>query len=312
MPVIDLTRLAAPAVVEQLDYESLLAQIKSGLTARAPELAPVLALESEPLTKLLEVAAWREMEIRARVNAAARAIMLPWAQGSDLDNIAARYGVERMAGEDDDRLRARVLIAYHQLAGAGSPAGWRYHALSANAAVIDADVWSPRPGAVTVSVLARAEAHERDCTLEQQAVGRALFGAHPRADMRYIVAADVHSGPLLDVVQRLTRDDVLPLTVDLRVTPVQIIPYAVTAHVISPPGNDAPLIAQEARDRLVREARSRAAFRVDVHRAALIGALMDVRVRDVHLSAPGDDIAVGPGQIAVMTEAVITAEATYD
>jgi len=310
--VVDLTRLPPPAIVEPLDYEALLAALKADLAGRAPELAPVLALESEPLVKLLQVAAWREMEIRARVNAAARAILLPLAAGADLDNLAARYGVVRLAGEDDERLRARVLIAYHQLAGAGSVAGWRFHALSAHPDVVAADVWSPRPGAVTVAVLARAVVHKNDCTLEQQAVGRALFGTHANADMRHIVAHDVHAAPLSDVVARLMREDVMPLTIDLRVIPAEIIPYTVTAHLIAPIGQDAALIAQEGRARLERDTRARAAFRVDVHRAALIGALMDARVRDVQLTAPAADIAVGPGQIAVMTDATLTAEVAHD
>jgi hypothetical protein len=177
---------------------------------------------------------------------------------------------------------------------------------------VAADVWSPRPGAVTVAVLARAVAHKNHCTPEQQAVGRALFGVHPNADMRYIVAHDVHAAPLADVVAHLMSEEVMPLTIDLRVIPAEIIPYTVTAHLIAPLGQDAALIAQEGRERLKRDTLSRAAFRVDVHRAALIGALMEARVRDVQLTAPAADIAIGPGQIAVMTDATITAEVAYD
>ena len=91
MSVIDLSLLPAPAVVETLDYEAILSALKADLIARAPELAPALQLESEPLVKLLEVAAWRETVLRARINDAARAVMLPWATGADLDNLAARY-----------------------------------------------------------------------------------------------------------------------------------------------------------------------------------------------------------------------------
>ena len=61
---IDLARLPPPDVVETIDYEAVLSSMKADLMARAPELAPVLALESEPLVKLLEVAAWREMVLR--------------------------------------------------------------------------------------------------------------------------------------------------------------------------------------------------------------------------------------------------------
>jgi hypothetical protein len=58
--------LPVPDVVETLDYEVILAAMKADLAARAPELAAVLALESEPVVKLLEVCAYRELLLRAR------------------------------------------------------------------------------------------------------------------------------------------------------------------------------------------------------------------------------------------------------
>ena len=96
--LIDLSLLPAPNVIEPLDYETLLADRKARLLALAPtaqqaELAAVLALESEPLTQFLQETAYRELLLRARINDAARACMLPWATGADLDNLGALYGV---------------------------------------------------------------------------------------------------------------------------------------------------------------------------------------------------------------------------
>ena len=61
---IDLSRLPAPDVVEPLDYESILAERKAALIALYPEaeqadIAALLELESEPLTKLCEENAYR-------------------------------------------------------------------------------------------------------------------------------------------------------------------------------------------------------------------------------------------------------------
>lgn len=65
---IDLSGLPLPEAVEVLDYEAILGELRADLLAQAPELAEALALESEPLVKLLQVAAFRELLTRARVN----------------------------------------------------------------------------------------------------------------------------------------------------------------------------------------------------------------------------------------------------
>lgn len=81
MSMIDLSTVTAPQVVEALDFEAIFAQLKDELLARLPGVADVLELESEPLTKLLQVAAYREVLLRQRVNEAARSIMLAYAGG---------------------------------------------------------------------------------------------------------------------------------------------------------------------------------------------------------------------------------------
>ncbi len=92
MPTIDLSQLPAPALVEVLDYESLLAERKATLISLYPEeqreaIARTLSLESEPLVKLLQENAYREVILRQRVNDAARAVMVAFATGSDLDQL---------------------------------------------------------------------------------------------------------------------------------------------------------------------------------------------------------------------------------
>src|SRR5256885_10009568 len=63
-----LDALPQPGVVETLDFERILDAHRADLLARHPEAAEVLALESEPLNKLLEAHAYRELLYRARVN----------------------------------------------------------------------------------------------------------------------------------------------------------------------------------------------------------------------------------------------------
>lgn len=74
MTVIDLSALDPPDLVETLDFEELyqrklehFKRIYSDWTA---------ALESDPVVKLLELAAYEDVRFRARVNDAGRAVLL--------------------------------------------------------------------------------------------------------------------------------------------------------------------------------------------------------------------------------------------
>ncbi|ENY0935238.1 baseplate assembly protein, partial [Enterobacter hormaechei] len=101
MAIVDLSQLAAPDVVEELDYETILSERKATLVSLYPEeqqeaVARTLMLESEPIVKLLEENAYREVIWRQRVNEAARAAMLAYATGADLDQIGANYNVKRL------------------------------------------------------------------------------------------------------------------------------------------------------------------------------------------------------------------------
>ena len=68
-----LAGLPDPAVIEELSFEAILAGMKADLIVRFPDIEPVLALESAVANKLMQVAAYRELLIRARINEAATA-----------------------------------------------------------------------------------------------------------------------------------------------------------------------------------------------------------------------------------------------
>lgn len=53
--------------------------MRADLVARAPALLGALAIESDPLNKLLEVCVYREMILRQRVNDAAKGVMIAYA-----------------------------------------------------------------------------------------------------------------------------------------------------------------------------------------------------------------------------------------
>ncbi|EEQ05233.1 Baseplate assembly protein J [Yersinia bercovieri ATCC 43970] len=87
--------------MEALDYETLLAERKAELIALYPAdeqaaITRTLSLESEPLVKLLQENAYRELVLRQRVNEAAQAVMVAYANGSDLDQLGANNNVQRL------------------------------------------------------------------------------------------------------------------------------------------------------------------------------------------------------------------------
>lgn len=95
-----------PNIIEKLSYEEILSQMKEELVRRDESFTALV--ESDPAIKILEIAAWRELLLRQRINEAAKGNVLKFATGKNLDNLAEFYGVERQDEEDDERFRKRV------------------------------------------------------------------------------------------------------------------------------------------------------------------------------------------------------------
>lgn len=137
----DLSSYPPPRVIEELDFEAIFARFRSSMIARMPEIAPVIALESEPAAKLGQVHSYIEMLVRARINDAARANLLAYATGADLDHLAAFYDVVRLQGESDERLKTRVILAIQGRSTGGTAPRYRSIALGASTRVADAVVY---------------------------------------------------------------------------------------------------------------------------------------------------------------------------
>ena len=314
MNALNIDALPAPAVIESLDYVTVLAALRADLVARYPAAAAVMALESEPINKLLEVAAYRELLLRARVNDAARALLLPYATGRNLDNLAARYDLARLPGEDDARFRARVLLGYHALSAAGSPASWRLCALSHSTDVRQVDVWSDRPGRVKMALLARVAEATTGMDPAAREIGRTLFGDYPNTgtlEHQSWRVAQVGDLIISQVEAAMLAEDVRPLTIDVDVTSARILPLQVQATLVHTPAQDGHLLATQAAAR-VRQLASQAAFRVDLTCAAIVAALMVDGARDAQLATPAQDTPAGKGEVPVITAVAVTPVARND
>lgn len=310
--LIDLSRLPAPLVIEALDYETILAAMKADLAARAPELAAVLAIESEPAVKVLEACAYRELLLRARVNDAARALLVAHATGADLDHLAANVGTARAEGEPDSRLRARAQAAFWAPAAAGPAGTYRWHAMSAHTDVVDVGVHSPRPGEVQVTVLAAEAVDGAAATEAEIAAGRALFPDRPSPSGQVWRVGRLDAVPLGAVRRALDADSVVPLTDRVQVVPPVVTDYTLSAELTLYPGPDADLVRAEALAAAAAELLALRRIGHDHARARLIAALARPGVQNVALASPPADVVIPPTGIAACTSIEITVAEARD
>lgn len=285
MSTIDLTKIPPPDVVEVLAFEVIYQEILTAFKALYPNWTA--ALESDPVVKLLELAAYREALIRARVNDAAQACMLAYATGGDLENLAALLGVTRLsddnAVEPDDRLRLRAQMALEGETVAGSSGSYIFHTLSASNLVKDVAIDSPTPGQVRVTVLSTAGDGEPDAGL-------------------------------LDTVNAyLSADTRRPLTDEVTVEAAEIIPFAVeaTLHVYAGPAPEPIMAAAQAA--VQAYVTGHAKFGWDITLSGLYAALHQPGgVKKVVMTSPVADVAIGARQASHCTGIDITLEVAED
>lgn len=275
---IDLSTLPQPDVIQLLNYEELFNQRKTEFNALAPltldsDLQPkavqaeivvdpdglqywkipvdsaaglfYLALESEPVVRLLQADVYRELLLRQMVNDTAHATMIAYATDADLDAIAARYNVTRLlitpatntadaVYESDDALRKRTLLSLEALNTAGSRGSYLYHALSADGRVKDVGV-----DHVTFHVTDGAIVIDHDANLPTPEPGKVAITVLSHSGNGVAAVA------LLDIVEAALNDDrVRPLTDRLSVRSAEIVEYALEANITFYEGpSHAPVLA---------------------------------------------------------------------
>lgn len=290
---VNLAELAAPGVVEALSFESIFAAMLADLIARDPAFSALV--ESDPAYKILEVAAYRELLVRQRVNEAAKAIMLAFAAGSDLDHIGANFNVGRLlidAGdpnaippvaptyESDDDFRQRIPLSLEGYTTAGSEGSYVFHGLSADGNVKDISAVSPTPGEVIVYVLSRDGNGEA-------------------------------SSELLDTVEAaLNADKVRPMTDQVTVQSAAIVEYSITAVLTLYPGPSSAVVLAAAQAAVQAYADANHRMGYDVNLSAVYRALHQPGVQNVNLTLPAANIVVADGQAAFCTAINITVGGT--
>jgi len=269
---IDLSTLPAPDVVQTLSFETILAEMLADLRTR--DTAFTALVESDPAYKILEVAAYRELLIRQRVNDGARAVMLAYSTGADLEQLAGLFGVTRKTIDDgnpnaippvpptyetDASLRYRTQLALEGLSTAGPIGSYVYHALKVEG-VKDVGVQGPpdtSPGDVLVTILSDDGDGEADSNL---------------------IAA---------VNAALNAEDVRPLTDQVTVQSATITEYEIVATLYINPGPDPEIVRAASLAAAQAFVADRHKVGADVRLTALYAALHAGGVERVTLASPG-------------------------
>jgi phage-related baseplate assembly protein len=287
---VDLAQLPFPNAVETLDFETILAEMVADLQARDPENFTAL-VESDPAFKVLEVAAFRELLMRQRVNDAIKALCLAYAVDDDLDHIAARYNVSRLlldpgdpaaippvepTYENNDDFRNRIQLAFEGFSTAGPAGAYKFHALGADADVLDVSVQRPAPGDILITVLSRTG----DGTASPE-----------------LIAA---------VEAALNAEDVRPLNDTVIVESATIVEYSVEAELEIFSGPDPEVVLAAAQSAV--EAYTAEVHRVgrDVTLSGLYAALHRPGVHNVNIALPLASVSISQSEASWCTGIALT------
>ena len=297
MTTIDLTAIEPPDVVETLDFEGIYQELVEDYRGNYPDWTAVL--ESDPVVKLMELAAYREVRFRARVNDAARSVMLAFATGTTLEHLAALFGIRRLAftpvdldsngqgdkaeiREKDDDLRSRTQLAPQGYSVAGPEGAYRSHALNADGRVLSVSVVSPVPCEIVVTILSR----EGDGTASDELVGI--------------------------VSKALRADDVRPLSEKVTVRSAEVIRYQIRATLKFFAGPDRAVVLAESKKRTQQYADDMHRLDMEVTTDGLHAAIRVPGVQKVILETPIDGIKVTKQQATFCTGIELIDGGVYD
>ncbi|TPG92844.1 baseplate assembly protein [Haemophilus haemolyticus] len=291
--IIDLNNLPVPKVVQELSYETLLAQRKAKFLSlqenddMRQHWQARLQLESEPVVKLLEENAYLELLLRTHINESAKAVMLAYATGSDLDQLGVLFGIKRLIiqaedlnahppiptqYEDDERFRTRIQMSLEGLTTAGSRASYEFHALSTSAKIKDVDVTSPTAGTVKVAIL----------STEGQG----------KADSDLINA----------VKKQLNAEHIRPLTDTVLVESAVILPYEIRATLTLYPSVLESVVMANVNQAITHYTNKQHLLGIDITLSGIYSALHQEGVQNVKLTQPLADLIVQPHQAAYCSQ----------
>lgn len=277
---VDLSRLPAPVVVEQLGFDTIRAALIADMQRLLPSFSAAVA--ADPVVKLIEIVAYREMLIRRAFQDGAQQNFVAYASGTALDHLAALVAVSRLVVtpanavtgapavyESDDALRQRIVLAPEGFSVAGPTLAYVKHAKDVRGDILDASASTPAPGEVRVTILS--------------AIGDGTATAEQLDAVRAVVT-DKAIRPLGDLVT---------------VASAEIVRFTINARLTTFAGPDPALLVAQARTNLDTYLVESRRLDRDITLTAIIAALSPPGVDEVELIEPATRIPIGPAQAAL-------------
>lgn len=255
MSEIDLTKVEPPQFIEEISYNTIKEQMLKLLEGSGFEVRP-----SDPSSKLLDIAALREVGLRQKVNEAIKELFLAFARDMSLDNIANFFkdldeerNIVKLKrdGEDDDKFRERALGSFDQFTTAGASKAYEYWAkYKANVKnVKNVKSYTPEKGTGKVNVIV-------------------LFDDH----LEFIKDSNALSKALTKIRHTVNRLDVAPTTDIITVKKAELVKYRLDVNIYVPDGADPQVIREMAKERLEKYIAARHGVSLDVTNTCVGGA----------------------------------------
>lgn len=271
---INLANVPPPPIVEPLDFETIKAAGVADAVVRlnaAGVTYNAQTLESDPVVKVIEAFAYRELLLRARINDAVKAVLLASTWAGNMDQVAALLGVERQDGEIDERFQRRTQLALEAFSTCGPEAAYIFYALTVLPTMRDASAMMTRPGYVLVTLL-----KEGDDPLPTVAELDLLTGFLKNEPVR----------PLTDIVT-VARPIVMSVAID--------------ADLILFPGPDTGMVLAASLAALNTLLDKNRLLGYSLTRSAIFAALQSNGVMEVLLSSPAADLLLDETQVYNIT-----------
>lgn len=295
--LIDLSKVPIPDIIQPLSFEQRFAALKQLLIDIDESYQAVVALESDPIIKLLQVFAYREMHLVAQINDATRGNILASSTGNNLIALGSRYDLAPLVIqasddsavppiseilEEEQSFKRRVQMAFDGLNTAGSIDGYIFFALGADGRVADAKAVSPDPCEMVVTVLSI----EGNGSASEELLSkvRVVFG----------LSADGLS-------QSSMPSKVRPQGDRVTIQGAGIVSYSVQAVLQLLPGPDAQVVLAAANQALALYQKEQRRLGADITRSGIFKALHQPGVNNVNLISPATDVVVLEHQAAYCT-----------
>ncbi|OHU87813.1 MULTISPECIES: baseplate assembly protein [Pseudoalteromonas] len=324
---IDLSQFPTPDLIEPLSFEDIKRAIVEDYQQRFPDAQ--LNYVSDPVIKLIETFAYRELLIRQRINEGAEAVLLAKASGEELDFLGQRFGVTRavlasqptdeaegkLIKESDERFRTRIKLALEGFSTAGPTGAYAYHCFKASSHIQDVFIEAPEfvmqlpPDELVGSLPAGTMLLQNtyDAGLEQPVPG----------DVAITLLSDETDGTpseqvLATVLAALNQDDVRPLTDRINLLKPAIKTFTIKAKLHLYPGFNSDDVYQAVYAECENWLKQRQKFGHDISLSGLYAVLHGAGVQRVELQSPSADIFVADKEVAHCQSIEIGVEAQRD